>query len=84
MQHLSKPAVKLSSWIMLMALVVIFTNSRPLNMDKHLFSDLIAYSIIALFVLGFISLSLTLFNTAMLHFSFALIALGVYTINKTL
>jgi hypothetical protein len=53
-------------------------------MNKVLFSDLIAYSIIALFILGFISLSLTLFNTAILHFSFALLALGAYTINKTL
>lgn len=53
-------------------------------MNKRLFSDLIAYSIIALFTLGFISLALTLFNTALMLFSFALIALGVYTINKTL
>lgn len=53
-------------------------------MNKRLFSDLLAYAIIALFVLGFISLSLTLFNTAITMFSFALIALGAYTINKTL
>jgi len=69
---------------MLMALVVIFTNTRPLNMDKHLFSNIIGYSILALFALGFIALFMGLFNTSIEFFTIALLAIGACLLNKTL
>ena len=47
-------------------------------------NTLMAYCTIALFFMGFVSLALGLFNTAMMTFSFAIIALGFHKLSSIL